>query len=508
MIDTLLIYPKLGSMDSMVVDLPLSVVYAAADSVKRGYNVKVVDLRVEEGDWRTKLSEYLEGGVLLAGISVMTGSPLKNSREISLYIRENFPDTRIVWGGPHVTVLPDTITEPYIDFLIRGYGSEPLAELIACLKTGTEDFSAVKGLSYKRGERITHNDRSPEFEMLNYNDIPYHTIDVMSGRYVRQYNGKRAFPIFTSIGCPYKCAFCVHPTIYREINGAKWRAYEDEEIIAHIKYIIETFKASHIVFIDDTSFPNIKRMRNIFQLIIDNGIEATFEFRGARINEIMKMDDSFLELLIKAGGRVIMVGVESGSNRVLKSFQKGITREQTLEANRKLARYPQLTAYYNFIYGTPGEMYEDVLETKDMVLQLIKDNPNAYIGMGGDWKPIPGTKTLEVAERDFSYSPPKTIDEWIEVDSSDSDHKIVHPWYTRKHNNAIKLMQISSVVIDNKIIRESAGNNSVLFKTLRMMSRIYRPIALARLKLNFNQFLLEYSLWRWMVKKMAASNSC
>ncbi len=58
MIDVLLIYPKLGSMDSMVVDLPLSIIYAAAHSVKGGYNVKAVDLRCERGDWKEKLKNF------------------------------------------------------------------------------------------------------------------------------------------------------------------------------------------------------------------------------------------------------------------------------------------------------------------------------------------------------------------------------------------------------------------------------------------------------------------
>ncbi|MDD4182696.1 MAG: radical SAM protein [Candidatus Omnitrophica bacterium] len=501
MIDAFLIYPKLGSMDSMVRDIPLSIIYAAAHSVKRGYNVKAIDLRCENGNWKEKLKSYLDQGVLLAGVSVMTGSPLYYAREISLFIKENYPATKIVWGGPHVTILPQTIQEPFTDFLIRGYGSVSLAELIASLKSNS-NYSNIKGLSYKREAGIFHNPRSHEHEMLHYLDIPYHLIDVSSPVYSRSYAGERMFPIFTSIGCPYHCSFCVHPAIYNEINGSKWCPYPEEEVVDHIKYIIKKFAVTHICFIDDTSFVDLERMRRIFEIICSQGVNVTLEFRGARINEIDRMDDAFFHLMIKAGGRFMMVGVESASDHVLKTMQKGITKEQILRVNQKLARFPELKPYYNFIYGTPHERYKDLVETKEAVLKMLSDNPQAYFGFGGDWKPIPGTKMLEVAEREYGFKTPQSLDDWIEIDSSDARAKIVHPWYSARHNNMIKLMQVTSFVIDDKIIKESSTNKTIGFKTLRLLSRLYKPIALFRLKFNFHQMLIEYSFWRIMLKLM------
>jgi radical SAM superfamily enzyme YgiQ (UPF0313 family) len=243
-------------------------------------------------------------------------------------------------------------------------------------------------------------------------------------------------------------------------------------------------------------------MRVIFEKILERGIKVTLEFRGARVNEIDRMDDDFLDLLVKAGGRVMMVGVESASNRVLKSLQKGITKEQILRVNQKLAHHRGLIPHYNFIYGTPGETYEDLLETKDVVLQLLSDNPKAYFGFGSDWKPIPGSKMLEVAETQYDFVAPKTLDDWIQMDSSDAKTKIVHSWYTRRHNNLIKLMQIASFVVDDKVVRESSSNKTMVFRVLRLLSRIYKPIALFRLRFNFHYLLIEYELWRFMVRIM------
>lgn len=502
MIDALLIYPKLGSMDSMVMDIPLSIIYAAAHSLKRGFNVKALDLRCEQDNWKRKLKEYLDEGALLAGVSVMTGTPLRYAREISLFIKANYPQVKVVWGGPHVTLLPETIREDYVDFLIRGWGSVALSELISCLKLRNTDYTQIKGLSYKRNADFFHNPRSREHEALHYADIPYKLIDVNSPRYGRSYMGKRFFPIFTSLGCPYRCSFCMHPATYEEINGPKWRPYPEEEVIGHIEYVVKEFGATHICFIDDTSFPDLKRMRRIFEMIIERRIKVSLEFRGARINEIDSMDDDFLNLMAEAGGRVLMVGVESASNRVLEAMQKGITREQILHVNKKLARFPQIKPYYNFIYGTPAETYDDLIQTKDSVLTMLSDNPNAYFGFGSDWKPIPGSAMLALAEREYGFRAPRSLDEWIEVDSSDAKSKIAHPWYTKRHNNMIKLMQVSSFVIDDKIIRESSQNRSVGFMALRLLSRAYKPIALFRLKFNFHQMLIEYPIWRLILRNM------
>jgi len=501
-IDALLIYPKLGSMDSLVLDLPLSILYAASESVKRGYRIKTIDLRGEDHNWREIIQGYLDQGVLLAGVSVMTGSPLKYARNISEYIRVHSPSTKIVWGGPHATVVPETITQPFVDFLVRGYGSHALAELIDCLIHDGQGIESVPGLSFMDNGQPHHNVRPSSHEIIHYRDIPYDLLDINAPKYSRTYNGRRMFPIFSSIGCPYRCSFCIHPRVYKLINGPKWLPYPNDEILEHIEYIIERYKAKHFVFIDDTSFPDLKRMRLLFEDLIAKQLDITLEFRGARVNEIDRMDDSFLELMVKAGGRIMMVGVESGSDRILQKFQKGITKEQVIRINQRLANYPELTLYYNFIYGTPGETYDDLRETKDMVLQLLQENPNAYFGFGGDWKPIPGTKTLDIAEQEFGYKGPVSFDDWIAIDSSDSSTKVRHPWYTTKHNNLIKLMQVSSFVIDDKIIKESKGNNSMAFKLLRTMSRIYKPVAAFRLKNNLHHCMVEYKLWQFMLRQL------
>ncbi|MGH8766103.1 MAG: cobalamin-dependent protein, partial [Burkholderiales bacterium] len=121
--DVLMIFPKLGTWDDVIRDIPLSVIYASTESVKRGYQVKAIDLRFYENDWKEAIEPVLKAGCGLVGISVMTGNPVRTALEVSQYIRENYPDVPIVWGGPHPTTLPEqTLENKYVDYVIRDGG--------------------------------------------------------------------------------------------------------------------------------------------------------------------------------------------------------------------------------------------------------------------------------------------------------------------------------------------------------------------------------------------------
>jgi radical SAM superfamily enzyme YgiQ (UPF0313 family) len=75
-----------------------------------------------------------------------------------------------------------------------------------------------------------------------------------------------------------------------------------------------------------------------------------------------------------AGCRALYLGVESGSQRVLDKLKKGITIEQIINTVRWCKQY-DIKAYCSLIIGTPGETYEDYLETKNLMENL---NPHVF----------------------------------------------------------------------------------------------------------------------------------
>jgi len=496
--DVLLIYPPLGSFDNIIRDIPLSLIYAATDSVKQGYRVKILDCRLYPFEWKKRVLEELKAGCLLVGLSVMTGYPIKTSLEISRFIKESY-DVPIVWGGPHPTVQPEqTLRSRYIDFIIRDWGSFPLYQLIACLKHHRYKLEEIVGLGYKKDSQVILNQATCQFEMIDYRDIPYDLVDIDFKKYNRLQSEDLFFPIYTAMGCPCQCTFCISPSVYKKIQGKKWVPFSVDFVLGHVEYLCQKYSFKRLQIYDDNSFVDLNRIRDFFLRYIEKGYpqRLKLDFRGVRIDAIDRMDTDFLELMVKANVELLELGAESGSDTSLERMKKGITVEQILRVNRKLAAYPSLKPHYNILCGIPGETYEDLIKTKKLMQTLIRDNPFCFLGAAADWKPLPGSLMTELAVREYGLELPKTLEEWAVVDTTDAK-KIIHPWYTRQINNYIKLLQLTGLFLDHKIetiLTMLPRQKMVFLKMLLFLGRMYRPLLRLRLKLDFSGFLLEYTL--------------
>jgi len=493
--DILLIYPQLGSWDDVLRDIPLSLIYAATHSVKRGFKVQIVDLRLWGDNWRQAIAPVLQEGCSLVGLSVMTGNPINTSLRISRYIKDKY-EVPIVWGGPHPTILPEqTLENPYIDFVIRDWGSKALCQLVEHLKGGPVGKEEILGLGYKENGQVRLSPPQTCFEMLDFRDLPYHLVDISGENYNRLKSGDLLFPIYTSMGCPYQCNFCMAPAVYEKIKSKKWVAYDADYVLDHIQYLASRYQFNRLQVYDDESFVDLDRMYNLLTGYIKRGFNKKFklDFRGVRINDLDRMDDDYFRLLVEAGVEFMAIGMESGSPRILKLMNKGITVDQIIRVNWRLARYPSLKPHYNFFCGIPGETIESLIETKELLLQLVKEHPTCYLGYGAHWKPIPGSVLAEVAVKDYGLKLPSSLEEWVAIDTFDSAPP-VYPWYTPKMRNMIALLAVAGMVLDHKA-KDMTGNlGPVLGRMVYYLVVLYRPLLRLRLRFNFTGLLLEAKL--------------
>jgi radical SAM superfamily enzyme YgiQ (UPF0313 family) len=502
-IDVLLIYPQLGSWDDVVRDIPLSLIYAATHSVKQGFKVRILDLRVAGSDWPRLLDQNLSDGPILVGLSVMTGKPILNALKISRYIKETY-GTTVVWGGPHPTILPEqTLENSYIDYVIRDWGSKALCGLIEHLKNGKVRKEEILGLGYKEDNGIKLSAPQTCFEVLDWRDLPYHLVDITGESYNRLQSEELIFPIYTAMGCPYKCNFCMAPAVYKKIKGKKWLEYDVDYVLDHIDYLCQEYTINRLQVYDDDSFIDLKRMYELLTGYVRRGLNKNLklDFRGARIDELDRMDDDFLRLMVKAGVEMLFIGVESGSPRTLKRMNKGITVDQIIRVNEKLAHYPELKPHYNFFCGIPGETLEDLIETKELLLKLVEDHPTCYLGRGGHWKPIPGSVLFEIAVRDYGLKLPSSLEEWAETDALDAK-PLVHPWYNPKLIRMIGLLQVTGMVLDAKAEDLTGSMGPILGRLLYFLTVAYRPLLKLRLKYNFTGLMIEHRLRDIAVRRL------
>ena len=189
-------------------------------------------------------------------------------------------------GGAAPTILPEqTLENPYIDFVIRDWGSESLLHLIQFLKNGSGNLKDILGLGYKENGKVILNPPRCSFEMPYFGDLPYHLIDIKKDNYHRLANGKIVLPIFTAMGCPYKCSFCMSPTVYKKVKGKKWVAYDNDEVLDHVEFLLQRYDFQRLQIYDDDSFADLERLYALLTGYIKRGLnlKLKLDFRGARV---------------------------------------------------------------------------------------------------------------------------------------------------------------------------------------------------------------------------------
>ena len=118
----ILVFP--GQYNISDVNIPLSLLYISKPLLEHGYDVQVVDSRIED----YKKVDYQN--VLYAGISTMSGMQIYHGLEVAKFIRKQNPETKLIWGGPHPTTIPDDVINSfYADIVVRGEGEETLLKL-------------------------------------------------------------------------------------------------------------------------------------------------------------------------------------------------------------------------------------------------------------------------------------------------------------------------------------------------------------------------------------------
>ena len=481
----LLVQPRLGFSGQVVRHVPLSLLYAASESIQRGHRVELMDLRLLGRRWKEDLRNRMSrGDLLLVGITVMTGIPIANAVDVSRMAHREF-SLPVVWGGPHPTVAAEEVLdEGAADFVVRGYGSRALADLADHLNGGGPPLSEISGLSFRRGEELVNNPTAGVYEHLHFRDIPYHLLDPDIESYMLQ--GKvRSFPLYSSHGCRSRCSFCISSVLYRGFRSL-WHPVAAGEVLEQMALLQKRWGINYFYLYDDDSFAEPGHILGILRAAAARFPGVQFGFRGIRVDRILDLEDRDLQLLGRAGGHLLHVGVESGSDRVLRLLNKGITVEQSIAANHRLAAIPGLTAGYNWLLAVPGETMSDLRQTRDLMLRLAKENPRTICFHPNRFIPLPGTSLFREAVAQ-GFVRPKTLVQWSRLDS-----ELVYnsPWLSEEANRFVHLLQLASYFIDGRaaLVRSHLPRLGIVFPLIRTL---YRPLLDLRLEREWSSWLIE-----------------
>lgn len=481
--DILLIQPHCGKYDIFILDMPLSLLYTARMLVSAGYRVHVLDQRVEKGEFWPRLKGLLDAKPLYAGVTVMTGEPVKHALEICRFIRAH-STAPLVWGGIHPTILPEqTLASPLVDYVIKGKGERAALHLAEAL-AGQRSLDGIPGLSYKRADgAFVHHAEDDEDAWDETPLVPYDLIDV--GRYYRVGFEGKVFSIMTSRNCPMKCTFCYNSAL---TTKKKWKPDGLDYTLRHIDFILERYKPDYLSFIDDDFFINKNRAWEILSHL-ERVAPPTMKvgFRGARVAELVRLPDEYFDLMERVRTTHINIGVESGSPRVLKLIKKGMTVDQAVELNRRLALRPSFVPLYNFFSGIPQETEEDIKMTTALILQLVKDNPYCQVSGYHQYTPYPGNALYKEAVA-HGFPEPQTLEEWGELRFEDNARNC--PWIDRRRRRLLEMVYSMVYFVDSKYDMYIADSHWAL-KALYPVVKAYKPVARFRLRHHLTALPLE-----------------
>lgn len=352
-----------------VVTPPLGLGYLASFLESNGIDVKILDgLRdkLKKSQIIKKAVEYNPDAVGINCMSSFYFESIELTKELKSI------GFRCILGGIHPSFCPSqTLKDSKADFVICGEGE------LAFFKLIENNFSniGIKGV-YSKDDLLDRND---EIEMAipikNLDDLPFPDWSQLDPRayplaphgfFVKQYPFA---PIITSRGCPFNCSFCATPNLY----GRRIRFRSPENVISEIKMLVERFGVKEIHFEDDNLTLRKDHIHEICNKIIENKLDISWACpNGVRADTL---DYETLALMKKSGCYSISIGIESGSDLILKKIKKN---EQLRDIKKAIKLCNKLGIVINgfFIFGLPGETSETIKETIDFALSSGLDGAN------------------------------------------------------------------------------------------------------------------------------------
>ncbi|MFH1539351.1 MAG: radical SAM protein [bacterium] len=365
---------------------PLGLAYLAANVGRENaenVGVEIVDCMAEGLGADELLSALVAKKPWMAGFLVVTATAA-TFREISRSLKKASPETFILAGGPHATVLPADRVFEWADAVVVGEGETTFSEIIGARLSGSgvENIPGVHASDKSGGgpwkpRRLIENLDSLEPPGRQYlkNGKYYHSFPYRTGR------GSIFTTLFTTRGCPHSCCFCANEVLW----GRRLREFSVPYVMNEFELVERKFGAG-LVFIDDDDFTfNRGRMREICEAKLGAGLGFKW-ICHARVEDL---HPEAFPLMKRAGCVEMQLGIESGVEEIRRTIPKKFSSAEGIEKIRVAKRHG-INVWATFIIGHESDTPETVRKT---IEYSVAANPTyaSFILM----LPLPGTRVFE-----------------------------------------------------------------------------------------------------------------
>lgn len=476
--DIVLFQPKCGVWDLMGVRPPLGLLNIAAVPVVKGYNIILIDQRINQ-NWKEELKKNISLGVKIICLTTMVGEQIRHMMEVTKFIKSLDSKVLVVLGGSWAQTCPELcMQDNHIDVVCYGEGDYLLTELMEYCKS-KKSIDKIKGIIYrtKEGKIKKTGQRELIKNLDNLPKIPYHLVDLKKYNSIGYNPDNLSIAMSLSKGCLFKCAFCSIVCLYKRT----WRSYSIKRIMEHLYELETKYGIKDFFFMDDNIAANPKFFSGLVKAIEKANRGYSWGAAGIRADSILKLDEETLNSLLKSGCKNLDIGMESGSQRILNLIKKDTTLEILREANKRLSKYPFILKC-TFMAGFPTETEEEFLDTLKFRKIIEKENPNAVTPIFF-YTPFPGTELYDLALK-AGFVPPETLEGWADFNYN-TWYKLYPSWLTKEKINLIENAGFLSYFANKKFSYKYSD------KLMNTLFKLYYPIAKFRYDNNFYKFMIE-----------------
>lgn len=390
---------------------PLGIMSISAVLKQEGFDVHVIDAPGEAATNRyvhdgtplrglgfETILERIPEGTKLIGISGIFSMNHRVLIDLARSIKERCPDTIVVVGGSHATAVPEQVMlSGDVDIVCLGEGERSLPMLCHALerdgwKIITEDLVDIAGIAYRDGERVIINQDVAlidDVDALPYPD--WDSVPMETYYAFKEGNGPvwtdRWVPLLSSRGCPYDCAFCSTPSIWRR----RWRPRDPVKLVDEIAWLQREHNIEEVHFEDENMSTDPERLETFCDELVQRSIGIRWQAaNGMRAHGL---DRELLAKMVASGCTNLVLAPESGSRCLLQDeLNKDIDLDEIARAGRTAHDLGLRTSTF-FMMGMPGETRRDVTRTLAYLMRL------AFAGVDecsiSQFVPLPGSRLFD-----------------------------------------------------------------------------------------------------------------
>jgi anaerobic magnesium-protoporphyrin IX monomethyl ester cyclase len=326
-----------------------------------------------------------KSGAWLVGISSLFTPYAEEALATAAAIKSRHPDSTIVMGGHHATVMPEhVLASPSVSYVLRGEGEESLPLLAERLRDH-RPLADIPGIAFRRPDGGLHV--NPPAAVASPDRFPLPAIELLDRRYYRR-NGRGSAVVVASRGCPLRCSYC-------SVGGATslpYRLRPVPHVVSEIEAAVVRHDAGFIDFEDENLALDRGWFLELLQAIRQRFGERALELRAMNGLFPPTLDETVVSAMAGAGFKALNLSLGSTHAEQLRRFHRPDVRA-AFDCALDLAEHHVLATVGYIIVGAPLQSAEDSV---DDLLFLAERRVLAGVSV---FYPAPGSSDFDLCRR-------------------------------------------------------------------------------------------------------------